>query len=47
MATSTWQVRDELWEAVRPLLPEHRADPRGGPSLGNPIRRPSASSNFV
>ncbi len=30
MATSVWRVRDELWEAVRPLLPEHRADPRGG-----------------
>jgi transposase len=32
MAASAWQVRDELWEAVRPLLPEHRADPRGGRS---------------
>ena len=30
MAASTWQVRDELWQAVRPLLPEHRPDPRGG-----------------
>lgn len=30
MAASVWQVRDELWEAVRPLLPEHRPDPRGG-----------------
>ncbi len=30
MAASTWQVRDELWEVVRPLLPEHSADPRGG-----------------
>jgi len=25
-----WRVRDELWEAVRPLLPVHRPDPRGG-----------------
>lgn len=30
MASSTWQVRDELWQAVRPLLPEHPPDPRGG-----------------
>lgn len=30
MAASVWQVRDELWEGVRPLLPEHRRDPRGG-----------------
>ena len=30
MAASTWQVRDELWDAVRPLLPEHRPNPRGG-----------------
>src|SRR4051794_11646393 len=25
-----WQVRDELWEAVAPLVPVHGADPRGG-----------------
>ena len=30
MKASTWQVRDELWEAVRPMLPEQRPDPRGG-----------------
>jgi transposase len=30
VARSTWQVRDELWEAVEPLLPEHPPDPRGG-----------------
>lgn len=31
MATeSIWQIRDELWEVVEPLLPEHRPDPRGG-----------------
>jgi hypothetical protein len=30
VARSTWQVRDELWEAVSPLLPEHAPDPRGG-----------------
>lgn len=30
MARSTWQVRDELWETVAPLLPEHPPDPRGG-----------------
>ena len=30
MAGSVWRVRDELWEAVEPLLPEHRPDPRGG-----------------
>lgn len=29
-AASVWRVRDELWEAVRPLLPERRPDPRGG-----------------
>jgi transposase len=28
--SAVWQVRDELWEAVEPLLPEHRPDPRGG-----------------
>jgi transposase len=28
--SSVWRVRDELWEAVRPLLPEHVPDPRGG-----------------
>jgi transposase len=30
MAGSMWQVRDDLWELAGPLLPEHRADPRGG-----------------
>src|SRR5450759_5158027 len=30
MAGSVWRVRDELWEAVKPLLPEHPPDPRGG-----------------
>jgi transposase len=30
VARSTWQVRDELWEAVRPSLPEHPPNPRGG-----------------
>jgi len=30
MAASVWRVRDELWETVKPLLPEHRPDPRGG-----------------
>ena len=29
-ASSVWRVRDELWEAVGPLLPEHGPDPRGG-----------------
>jgi transposase len=30
MAGSLWQVRDELWQVIEPLLPEHAADPRGG-----------------
>jgi transposase len=30
MAASVWRVRDELWEAVHALLPEHQPDPRGG-----------------
>jgi transposase len=30
MAASLWQVRDELWEIVEPLLPHHEPDPRGG-----------------
>ena len=30
MAGSEWQVRDELWQVIEPLLPEHQADPRGG-----------------
>ena len=30
MAKSVWQVRDELWEVIEPLLREHRRDPRGG-----------------
>lgn len=30
MAESIWQVRDELWEVVEPLLPEQGDKPRGG-----------------
>jgi transposase len=30
VASSVWRVRDELWEAIGPLLPEHVPDPRGG-----------------
>lgn len=30
MAASLWQVRDELWEVVGPLVPVHEPDPRGG-----------------
>ncbi len=30
MAASLWQVRDELWEVVEPLLPSKEPDPRGG-----------------
>jgi len=30
VAGSVWRVRDELWEAVEPLLPECPPDPRGG-----------------
>ena len=30
MAGSVWQMRDELWEVIGPLLPEHQPDPRGG-----------------
>ena len=30
MSQSVWQVRDELWEVIEPLLPEHPSDPRGG-----------------
>jgi transposase len=30
MAGSPWQVRDELWTVVEPLLPRHEPDPRGG-----------------
>jgi transposase len=25
-----WQLRDELWEVVEPLVPVHEPDPRGG-----------------
>src|SRR3954447_13406339 len=25
-----WHVRDELWEAIEPLVPVHQPDPRGG-----------------
>jgi transposase len=30
VAQSVWQVRDELWRVVEPLLPAHEPDPRGG-----------------
>jgi transposase len=30
VSQSVWQVRDELWEVIEPLLPEHCPDPRGG-----------------
>jgi transposase len=30
VAASMWQVRDELWEVVAPLVPVHEPDPRGG-----------------
>jgi len=30
MAESIWQVRDELWEVVEPLLPVQGDNPRGG-----------------
>lgn len=30
MAESIWQVRDELWEVVEPLLPEQSPKPQGG-----------------
>jgi transposase len=30
MAQSLWQVRDELWQAIEPLLPPPEPDPRGG-----------------
>jgi transposase len=30
VARSTWQVRDKLWQAVSPLLPERPPGPRGG-----------------
>jgi transposase len=30
MAGSVWRVRDELWEAVRPLITEHPPGSRGG-----------------
>ena len=30
MAGSLWEVRDELWEVIEPLLPKHEPDPRGG-----------------
>ncbi len=30
MAGSVWQVRDELWQVIEPLLPRHEPDPRGG-----------------
>ena len=38
MSQSVWQVRDELWEVIEPLLPEHRPDPRGGrPRVGDRV----------
>jgi transposase len=30
MAASVWQVRDELWQVIEPLLPRHEPGPRGG-----------------
>jgi transposase len=30
VSQSVWQVRDELWEVIQPLSPEHPRDPRGG-----------------
>ena len=30
MAGSVWQMRDELWEVIGPLLSEHQPGPRGG-----------------
>jgi transposase len=30
MAPSLWQVRDELWQTIEPLLPRAEPDPRGG-----------------
>ena len=30
MAASVWQVRDELWEVLEPLVPRHEPDARGG-----------------
>ena len=30
MAASVWQVRDELWDVLEPLVPKSEPDPRGG-----------------
>lgn len=30
VAASIWQVRDDLWEVVEPMLPVTEPDPRGG-----------------
>ena len=30
MAGSLWQVRDELWQVIEPLLPKHEPNPGGG-----------------
>jgi transposase len=30
MAASVWQVRDELWHVIEPLLPRHEPGPRSG-----------------
>jgi transposase len=30
VAASMWQVRDELWDVIAPLVPVHERDPRGG-----------------
>ena len=30
MAASMWQLRDQLWEVVEPLVPVREPDPRGG-----------------
>lgn len=36
MSQSVWQVRDELWHVIEPLLPEHRPNPHGGrPRVGD------------
>jgi transposase len=30
VAASIWQVRDDLWNQVEPMLPVHEPSPRGG-----------------
>ena len=40
MAASMWQVGDELWRVVEPLVPVHEPDPRGGrPRVAAPSAR--------